>query len=197
MGAYVYDTRSDLNGSLLPFVLEADKDAFYSQLNEAEDWLYGEGGQATKQAYQEKLAQLKKVGEPIRIRRREAEDRDDAVEKLRQALENYRLLAQSTDPKYEHIPQEERQKVLNKVKEAEDSVLPKAEQQKTLPSTADPIIWVADITHTKENLDTFVSTIMNKPKPKAAAPAGPKEEPKKEETAEPTEKKEADMDVEQ
>lgn len=54
------------------------------------------------------------------------------------------------DPKYEHIPQEERQKVLNKVKEAEDSVLPKAEQQKTLPSTADPIIWVADITHTKE-----------------------------------------------
>jgi ribosomal protein L12E/L44/L45/RPP1/RPP2 len=51
-------------------------------------------------------------------------------------------------------------------------------------------------------LDTFVSTIMNKPKPKAAAPA-PKEEPKKEdsapkeETAEPTEKKEADMDVEQ
>jgi heat shock protein 4 len=200
--AYVYDTRSDLNGSLLPFVLEADKDAFYSQLNEAEDWLYGEGAQATKQAYQEKLAQLKKVGEPIRIRRREAEDRDDAIEKLRQAMENYRLLAQSTDPKYEHIPQEERQKVLNKVKEAEDSVLPKAEQQKTLPSTADPLIWVADITHTKENLDTFVSTIMNKPKPKPAAPA-PKEEPKKEEsapkeeTAEPTEKKEADMDVEQ
>jgi ribosomal protein L12E/L44/L45/RPP1/RPP2 len=53
-----------------------------------------------------------------------------------------------------------------------------------------------------QNLDTFVSTIMNKPKPKPAAPA-PKEEPKKEESApkeettEPTEKKEADMDVEQ
>jgi hypothetical protein len=93
---YVYDTRSDLNGCLLPYVLEADKDAFYSQLNEAEDWLYGEGAQATRQAYQDKLAQLKKVGEPIRLRRREAEDRDDAAEKLRQAIEDYRVLAQST-----------------------------------------------------------------------------------------------------
>jgi heat shock protein 4 len=201
--AYVYDTRSDLNGSLLPYVLEADKDSFYSQLNEAEDWLYGEGAQATKQAYQEKLAQLKKVGEPIRLRRREAEDRDDAAEKLRQAIENYRLLAQSTDPKYEHIPLEERQKILNKVKEAEDSILPKVEQQKSLPSTADPVVWVADINHTKENLDAFVPAIMNKPKPKPASP--PKEEqPKQEEpqkqdtpTANATEKKEADMDVEQ
>lgn len=197
---YVYDTRTDLNGSLLPYVLEADKDAFYSQLNEAEDWLYGEGAQATKQAYQEKLAQLKKVGEPIRLRRREDEDRDHSADMLREAIKNASLLAQSTDPKYEHISQEERQKVLNKAKEIGESIMPKVEQQKSLPKTADPVVWVSDINHAKENLDAFVPTIMNKPKPK------PKEEPKKEEApaapekeAEPmaTEKKEADMEVEQ
>lgn len=51
----------------------------------------------------------------------------------------------------------------------------------------------------RQNLDSFVPAIMNKPKPKPPSP--PKEEAKPEETPadqQPTsEKKESDMDVEQ
>jgi len=114
--AYVYDTRSDLNGSLIPYVSEAvrnmvrcrrnqgalifidaqDKENLLNQLNCAEDWLYSEGEHATKQAYQERLEQLKRLGDPIHVRRREDEDRDHTVEQLRRAIEDHRLLAQST-----------------------------------------------------------------------------------------------------
>lgn len=212
--SYVYDMRNALDGVLSPYVLPKDKEAFLNMLNNAEEWLYGDGAQTTKEVYTQKLDELKKIGEPIRIRQMEDEIRDNAVEKLRQAIEDYRLLAQSTDPKYEHISSEERQKVLNKVQEAEGLVMSKVQQQKSLPKTADPIILVSDINHTKENLDSFVPTIMNKPKPKPPAPA-PKEEATTEETApKPTtteegtqgeaapatsasEEKEAHMDVEQ
>jgi len=203
--AYVYDTRSDLNGSLIPYVSEADKENLLNQLNCAEDWLYSEGEHATKQAYQERLEQLKRLGDPIHVRRREDEDRDHTVEQLRRAIEDHRLLAQSTDPKYDHIPQEERQRVLNKIKDIEEAISPKLEQQKSLPKTADPVIKVADINHSKENLDAFVLAIMNKPKPKVEPPKEepPKEEdpkkqdePAKQETApNPSEAKESDMDV--
>ncbi len=61
-----------------------------------EDWLYNEGFSTTKQVYQDKLAQLKKLGDPIFNRLKEDENRADAVSAFVQTVDHFKALAQST-----------------------------------------------------------------------------------------------------
>jgi len=54
------------------------------------------------------------------------------------------------DPKYEHIGEEDRNKIRQKCKETTDFVFPKVAQHDTLPKTHDPVILAADINQWKE-----------------------------------------------
>jgi heat shock protein 4 len=173
--SYVYDTRNELSGELGEYVTESDRDKFLALLSDTENWLYEEGQSTTRQIYQEKLAALKKLGDPIQLRRREALYREEAVASLVKAIEEYTAAAQSQDPKYEHISAEEKGRVVAKCKEAHDAIIPKVNLQRSLPKTADPVVMTADIVHTKENLDRFCPPILNKPKP--APPKVEKKEP--------------------
>jgi len=181
--SYVYDTRNALSEELAPYIEEAAKEEFLRLLNATEDWLYGDGESAKRDAYIAKLAELRKLGDPVFKRKREDEDRPHAVASLKAAIEYYAGLADSTDPKYEHISQEDREKVKKKLQEAADFVLPKVQQHDTLPKTADPVILAIDINQWRENLDKYCPPIMNKPKP--APPKEEKKEEKKEETPQP------------
>jgi heat shock protein 4 len=67
--AYVYDMRNKINETLSAFATEADKEAFEKLLNATEDWLYGEGEDATKSVYVKKLEELQALGNPIVKRR--------------------------------------------------------------------------------------------------------------------------------
>jgi len=180
--SYVYDTRSDLSGDLAPYATDEERERFSSMLNDAETWLYEEGRDAKKTVYQDRLASLRRVGDVLQHRRREDQYRDEAVTSLEQTIEFYKQAAQGSDPRYEHIAAEEKAKVVKKVEEARDAMLPKIALQRTLRKDQDPVVLTADIIHTKENLDRFCQPILNKPKP-----APPKvEEPKKETTPAPT-----------
>jgi len=182
--SYVYDTRAALSDYLEPYITEADRDVFSRELSNTEDWLYGEGEHAKREAYIAKLAELKKYGDPVFRRRREDEEKPHAIAALEATLEQYKNLADTTDPKYEHISAEDRGKIKDKCKEAAEFVFAKIEQQNQLPKTADPIIQAIDISQWRQNVERFCAPIMNKPKP-----APPKEE-KKEEPKPEGEKKE-------
>ena len=58
--------------------------------------MYGEGENAKREAYIAKLAELKKIGDPVFKRKREDEDRPHAVASLKAAIEYYQGLADST-----------------------------------------------------------------------------------------------------
>ncbi|KAL6054964.1 Molecular chaperones HSP105/HSP110/SSE1, HSP70 superfamily [Balamuthia mandrillaris] len=189
--SYVYDTRSSLSGELASFVTESEKASFLALLNETEDWLYGEGENTTKEAYVARFQELKKLGDPIFLRKREAENRPDAVAALKASLEAAKAFAATTDQQYAHIGKEDRDKILNKCSEIEESVFPKLAEQDAAPLTQSPLILSSDILHSKENLERFCRPIMNKPKP-APKKEEPKEEPKKEEAG----AKETPMDAE-
>jgi heat shock protein 4 len=178
--SYVYETRSALGYDLAPYMVDAEREQFLAQLGNTADWLYGEGEHADKATYTARLAELKKIGDPVFKRKREDEDRPHVLQSLKSAIEQYTALADSTDPRYEHIPKEERDRVKQRVQSAADAVFAKAEESNKAEKYKDPLIWTSDIAHWKENLDSFVPLIMNKPKP-APKPEPKKEEPKKEE----------------
>ena len=56
---YIYAMRDKLCGELEKSIEEDEKKDFSSQLETAEDWLYGDGESQEKQVYIDKLAGLK------------------------------------------------------------------------------------------------------------------------------------------
>jgi len=172
--SYIYEMRSKIEDSHREFVSDAVREQFSQKLTETETWLYDEGDNAKKATFIEKLTELQKFGQPIVMRYREAEERPNTIADLQKAIAQYKGLAESTDPKYEHIEADDRQKVLDEVnKKGQWLADVQAEFQK-LKKEDDPKTTVASIKAARESFVHAVAPIMSKPKPK------PKEEPKAE-----------------
>jgi len=191
--SYVYDMRNKLNESLAAFSTEQSREQFSKLLEETESWLYGEGEDVAKNVYTNKLKELKALGDPIVRRKTEDENRYEAIMQLRSTIQAQTLLAESEDPKYEHIEKTEKQKALDEIKKAETWLVTEMSKQDKLAKHIDPVITVADINKKKTELEKFVAPIMNKPKPK---PEPKKEEPKPEEKKEETKPNDAQQGAE-
>lgn len=91
---YVYSMRDKLDDYLREFITEADKDVFKGVLNSMEDWLYEEGEDQPKKVYVEKLAELKKLGDPVVTREQEWKERPPAFEELVKRIVHYEKILQ-------------------------------------------------------------------------------------------------------
>ncbi|XP_016169721.1 heat shock 70 kDa protein 14 [Arachis ipaensis] len=172
--AYVYDMRNKLNDKYQEFVTDSEKEAFTAKLQEVEDWLYEDGEDETKGVYIAKLDELKKQGDPVEERYREYTERGAVIDQLIYCINSYREAAMSSDPKFDHIELEEKQKVLNECVEAENWLREKQQQQDILPKYATPVLLSAEIRKKAEAVDRFCKPIMTKPRPaKPATPEAP------------------------
>lgn len=171
--SYVYDTRSALQSSLSAYATEQDRSVLLKQLDEAENWLYGDGEDVTKSVYSEKLSELKKLGDPIALRGREAETRPEAVNALVDAIAHWQGEVTSTSDKYEHIEKSEKDKIVAELDAARKWLLDSRSKQDALPLTAVPAFLTSDLVARKNNLKKIAEPILNKPKPKPK-PAEPK-----------------------
>jgi heat shock protein 4 len=178
--AYIYSMKEKIfdEDTLGKYVDESTRDHFDQVLSEAEAWLYGEGAEATKEQSQKKLQELKKFGDPIENRKREAEERVVVLNNLLSTIQEYENFINSTDEKYAHIGQEDRQKVADKIAEIRNWLSIEMDKQSKLKDYQDPTLTVYNLNLKLNELRGFVRPIMNKPKP---APA--KEETKKTEEA--------------
>ncbi|PRP79757.1 hypothetical protein PROFUN_12619 [Planoprotostelium fungivorum] len=172
---YIYDMRSKISESLASFTTEAVATSFSKQLEDAESWLYEDGAEQTKSVYVKKLEELKTVGDPIAKRRYESENRYEAISSLRSTVQNFRLLATSEDPKYEHIDKSEKSKILDECDSVEKTANDAFNKQEQQPKHTDATFTVADILKKKADLERLANGILSKPKP-----APPKEEKKPE-----------------
>ncbi|KAL6539160.1 hypothetical protein OROGR_011809 [Orobanche gracilis] len=173
--AYVYEMRNKLNDQYHDFVTGSEKEQLISTLQEVEDWLYEDGEDETKGVYTAKLEDLKKQGDPIEARYKEHVERGSVIDQFIYCINSYREAAMSTDPKFEHIDLEDKQKVLNECAEVEAWLREKRQHQDTLPKHATPALLSADVRKKAEVLDRFCRPIMMKPKP--AKPAATPEPP--------------------
>mmetsp|Transcript_10607 Transcript_10607/g.36870 ORF Transcript_10607/g.36870 Transcript_10607/m.36870 type:complete len:821 (-) Transcript_10607:99-2561(-) len=168
---YVYSMRNKLYAELEQYVTEEDRAAFSSVLDQTEDWLYEDGEDETKGVYVQKLEELKTRGDPIVERHAEEASRGPAVSALRATAGSY--ISMLSDPKYEHIEEEEKAKVK---KECEDALAWLAEKeglQAAAAKTDTPVLLTKDVTKKNDVIARFCQPIMSKPKPKPPPPPEP------------------------
>ena len=157
----------------------AEKDKLLVALQEAEDWLYSEEGEdATKSAYVSKLDALKTLGDPITNRWKESEERSRSVSQLRETIEKYMTDATSTDEKYSHIDEKDKQAVIEKAATVRHWLDDKIAKQSERAKNVDPVLTSVEIMKKKDEVIYFCHPLLAKPKPKAPVPNSGTETPK-------------------
>ncbi|KAJ3322099.1 adenyl-nucleotide exchange factor sse1 [Boothiomyces sp. JEL0866] len=178
---YVYETRSKLSDQWSEFALEADRESFTKVLYDTEDWLYGEGEDASKSVYVEKLVEIKKIGNPIAHRFQQHEERPYAEKELREYINSVLLDIQAEDDRYDHIGKDELKKISDEANKKLQWINEKISKQNETPKHKEPVVTVEKIKQEQNALRAFATAILSKPKPK------PVVEEKKEEAKESTE----------
>uniref|UniRef100_A0A1A8F9G7 Heat shock protein 4b n=1 Tax=Nothobranchius korthausae TaxID=1143690 RepID=A0A1A8F9G7_9TELE len=170
---YVYDMRDKLHGMLEKFVGESDRDALSLKLEDTENWLYEDGEDQAKQVYIDKLAELKKLGQPILERYLEAEDRPKAFEELGKQIQQYMKFVEAykmKDELYDHLDEADVNKVDKLATDAMMWMNSAMNQQSKQSLTADPVSKVKDIRAKTKEVFTACNPIVTKPKPKVELP---------------------------
>jgi heat shock protein 4 len=200
--AYVYETRDAVDMHLREFISDEDRSQFTSALNDAEDWLYGDGEAGTKSDFVKKLEELKVMGDPVELRYREADKRGPALAALKKAIQDCNVFVASEEEQYQHIGSEDRDKVANAASAAEKWLNENEAAQEAQPKTVPPLFLASAVESQTAPLLRTLKDVSSKPKPKPPkpepeqaadseeAPATEDEAPAEESTDAP-----ADMDV--
>ncbi|KAG0048404.1 adenyl-nucleotide exchange factor sse1, partial [Gryganskiella cystojenkinii] len=150
---YIYDTRSKVDGGAYKdFTNPADKEKFVKDLNDAENWLYDEGDETTKSVYAAKLGELQVVGNPIIQRYREFEARPTAARELREAINNLMSQATSSEEKFAHIPEEEKNSIVEKCSKAQTWIENKEERQSMQKKFEVPAFTSAEVRKQRDDI---------------------------------------------
>lgn len=101
--SYIYSMRDKLDGLLKDYGTKDEKDKLKALMNSAEDWLYNEGYETTKQEYVRKIDELRKIGDPIEHRFNQVQARPPVIESLKKQLEMCKAFAANYDEAHSHI----------------------------------------------------------------------------------------------
>uniref|UniRef100_A0A671SYP3 Heat shock 70 kDa protein 4-like n=1 Tax=Sinocyclocheilus anshuiensis TaxID=1608454 RepID=A0A671SYP3_9TELE len=170
---YVYEMRDKLHGVLENFVSEADRDSFSLKLEDTENWLYEEGEDQQKQVYIDKLAELKKLGEPIQNRLMEAEERPKALNELGRQIQQYMKVVEAykaKDELYDHLDELEVMKVEKQGNETMTWMNNKMNLQSKQSLSQDPVVKAQEIQAKTKELYSACNHVVTKPKPKVEPP---------------------------
>jgi len=186
----IFSAREKLDSVWKEFTrIPVEKDQMQDLCNMTEDWLYNEGSDEVKEAYDKRLADLHALTDPISKRAYEWEHVPPALAGLQQTLASFKSEVLNGGDKYSHIDKEELDKVVKKCEEAEVWLAPLLQQHATIEKTANPVFSSSDLVQRNQNVTKFCQPILSKPKP--APPPPPKEETaNKEEPAPPPPPKE-------
>lgn len=188
---YVYGMREKIYDQYEHHLTDDVREQFSSLLTKTEDWLYEEGEDEEKSVYVAKLAELRKVGQPIVDRYHAHNSLPSVLEELGASLLHFRKIIDlytQDDEKYNHIETEEMKKVEKKVEEKFKWFNEKTQQYNNCPKYMDAPVLPTEVQSEKKILETFCNPIVNKAKPK------PKEEPPKDESKDKSEENNASSD---
>lgn len=180
---YIYLMREKIYNEYENYISENDRDQFSSLLSLTEDWLYEDGEFEKKQAYVDKLAELKKIGQPVVDRFLAHQALPSAFEAFGASITHFRKILDlyaKKDPKYDHLDEAEIKKVTKKIEEKQQWFNQKMQENGKCPPHTNPPVYPSQVLSEKKLLDDFCNPIVNKAKPKVEPP---KDTPKKENDA--------------
>lgn len=161
------------------FVVESEREAICSQLNELENWLYEDGEDCDRETYVNKLKALQTQTNPIKERAHDYELCPSVFDELKYAISNARAAVfefKKGVAKYDHLTETEFINIAEHADKAQkwlDTNLAKFAQS---PRTVDSPVKVADIRHEVQTINTCVNSVINRPKPKPATKPAPAKE---------------------
>ncbi|CAF3989262.1 unnamed protein product, partial [Rotaria sp. Silwood2] len=172
---YVYDMRGKLDGGEYErYSDERNRQRLLNDLRTTENWLYNQGMHQDKYAYVERLNALKNLGDPIRNRYYEAENRQyymqDFIKSLKQIEDAIQIWQTKSSDKYSHIDKSDIEKVYRILTEKRKWYDQTANRFNTLRQHEDPAVLCAQIKQERDALERECWNILNKPKPKADLP---------------------------
>ncbi|XP_017090107.2 heat shock 70 kDa protein 4 isoform X1 [Drosophila bipectinata] len=169
---FVYDMRNKLQGGPLErFVVEPDREAIVSQLNDLENWLYEDGEDCERETYTNRLQALHQKTDPIKVRANDYDLCPAVFDELKASIANARLAVaefRKGVPKYDHLTETEFINIAETADKAQkwlDTNLAKFTQS---PRTVDSPVQVSAVRHEVQALNVCVSSVINRAKPKPA-----------------------------
>ncbi|XP_074650993.1 heat shock protein 105 kDa-like [Tubulanus polymorphus] len=170
---YVYDMRDKLSTVYENYITDELKAKFIKQLEDTEEWLYDDGSDQKKNVYIEKLAEMKKKGDPVCMRYYEWQEQPAAFQDLGRSLQMIQKavdLYDTKDEKYNHIESGEIDKVRKWLEERQKWYEENMNKSAGKKKTDDPIVKVTQIRDKVKELETLCNPILNTPKPKVEPP---------------------------
>nr|KAF6348777.1 heat shock protein family A (Hsp70) member 4 [Myotis myotis] len=155
------------------YIENEDRNSFTLKLEDTENWLYEDGEDQPKQVYIDKLAELKNLGQPIKTRFQESEERPKVFEELGKQIQQYMKVISSfknKEDQYDHLDAADMMKVEKSTNEAMEWMNKKLNLQNKQSLTVDPIVKAKDIEAKIKELMSICSPIISKPKPKVEPP---------------------------
>jgi hypothetical protein len=175
---YVYDMRGKIDGGdYEKYSDEKTRQKLLNDLQTTENWLYEDGMDQEKNVYVDRLKSLKSLGDPIRHRYNEAENRQHHMQQLMKSIqridEAIQIYHTKSSDKYSHIEPndiEKANKILTEKQNWYDQTANRFNAQKP---HEDPAILCSQIKQERDTLEKECWAILNRPKPKVEPP--PKE----------------------
>ena len=163
---YVYDMRASLDtiGNMKEYIKEDDRQKFLEMLNNTEEWIYDEGEAAAKDVYVQKLEELEKIGEPVRLRAKfhdifptRAIDFENFINDIHEKAKN---IADDS-----HITPEEKKELVDLCQENLDWIANTKILTNKMEKYEDPAIDLIEIDQRRNKLQEKSNKILNKPVP--------------------------------
>ncbi|CAF0905146.1 unnamed protein product [Rotaria sp. Silwood1] len=172
---YVYDMRNKLDGgSYEKYSDDRNRQKLLNDLRTTENWLYDQGMHQDKHAYVERLNILKNLGDPIRNRYNEAENRQyymqDFLKSFKQIEDAIKIWQTKSNDKYSHIDKNDIDKIYRILTEKRKWYEQTANRFNTLRQHEDPAVLCTQIKQERDALERECWSILNKPKPKVELP---------------------------
>jgi DNA repair ATPase RecN len=161
--AYIYFIRnkmSDDEDKIAKVTSEEQREALLKSAEDAEEWMFDEGFSADLATYQAKYKELSEPAEQAFFRVAELEARPKAIDALTKKLDKVVDLMKKWETTMEHITEDERKEVLDKVDEAKAWIEDMVKKQEEADPTGEPVFKSEDVPGQTKKIESIVSRLM-------------------------------------
>ncbi|KAK2442542.1 heat shock protein 70 (Hsp 70) family protein [Trifolium repens] len=165
---YIYTTKEKIE-TLEEFEkisTNEERQSFVGKLDEVQDWLYTDGEDANATEFEERLDQLKAVGDPIFFRLKELTARPAAVEHAHKYIDELKQIVEEWKAKKSWLPKERVDEVTNVAEKLKNWLDEKETEQKKTSGFSKPAFTSEEVYSKVFDLQNKVASINRIPKPK-------------------------------
>lgn len=165
---YIYSTKEKIETieEFEKVSTSEERQSFIEKLDQVQDWLYTDGEDANATEFQERLDQLKAVGDPIFFRLKELTARPTAVEHAHKYIDELKQIVQEWKAKKSWLPQERVDEVIKNSEKLKNWLDEKEAEQKNTSGFSKPAFTSEEVYLKVFDLQNKVASINKIPKPK-------------------------------